>query len=95
MADDHNYTVDRPIDTGADQTGETPLRVDKAVVKEALSELLAEVPAFRELMSLPGPSADGSAHARRDPENAAPTGSSPRPGKRNLNISNCRPITLS
>ena len=84
MADDDNYTVERPIDTGADQTGETPPRVDKAIVKEAPLDLLAEIPAFRVLMSLPRPSADGRAHAQRDSENSAPTGPSPTPGKRNL-----------
>jgi hypothetical protein len=36
-----------------EQTRDNPPRVDKAVVKEVLSDLLGRMPAFCELMSLP------------------------------------------
>ena len=80
----YDYILEHSIKAGVDQIGVIPPRVDKAIVKKALSDLLAEIPAFRELMNLPGPSADGGTHGRRDSESTAPTGPFPRPGKCNL-----------
>ena len=79
MAEDH--TADRLTDAGESRAGETPTRVDKATVKEALSDLLGEIPAFRELMSLPGPSTEAGAHGRRDAEGSTAVSPSPGPGE--------------
>ena len=49
--------------------------LDKAVVKEALVELLNEIPAFRALSRLPGPSPAGDPQNRSgvtDPGNQSP-----------------------
>ena len=64
MVDDH--VTDRPADSEAVGSREAPLQVDKAVVKEALLNLLSEIPAFRALMGLPGPSSESGAKARQD-----------------------------
>ena len=60
---------------------ESPLIVDKATVKEALSDLLSEIPAFCDLINLPGPSSEGGAHSRSDAENPASVSPSPGPGE--------------
>ena len=76
MAEDH--TAEHPTDVEDVQARDSSLRVDKATVKEALSDLLSEIPAFRELTNLPGPSSEGGAHSRSD---AASVNPSPRPGE--------------
>lgn len=78
MAEDHS--AGHPTD-GGDAARQTPPRVDKATVKEALSDLLSEIPAFRDLSNLQGSSSEGGAHGRGDAESSASVSPSPGAGE--------------
>ena len=79
MAEDH--AAEHPSDVGDIQARENPFRVDKATVKEALSDLLSEIPAFRDLINLPGASSEGGAHGQSDADSPASVSPSLGPGE--------------
>ena len=69
-------TPEHAADGGSGGDGDPRSQLDKAVVKEALSELLGELPAFRSLMKLPPPgSAQGSQGAEGALSLPGPSGS--------------------
>ena len=59
---------DRTPERAAD--GDSRPQLDKAVVKEALSELLGEIPAFRSLIKLPQPGSEGATQGSQGAEGA-------------------------
>ena len=79
MAEDH--VAEHPADVGDVQARESFPRVDKATVKEALSDLLSEILAFHELTNLPGPSSEGGTYGLSDVESPASVNPSPGPGE--------------
>ena len=79
MAEDR--VAELPTDIGDVQARGNSYRVDKATVKEALSDLLSEIPAFCDLSNLPGQSSEGGTHDRSDAENLASVSPSPGSGE--------------
>ena len=53
-------TPERAADSGSGGDGDSRPQLNKAVVKEALSELLGEIPVFRSLIKLPPPGSEGA-----------------------------------
>ena len=68
---------------GHGRTLTTPVVVEKEVVKEALAELLGEIPAFKSLLKGKGPARTGREealpHTRSGPADAGTSGSSDAP----------------
>ena len=51
------------------------VQLDKSTVKEALKELLSEMPAFKEFLSQPKAAAPKRGHSSKDDPTESPTGS--------------------